>query len=482
MAKLAKIVSDLQPYPAYKPSGVEWLGDVPTHWEVEPNRALFEEVNERERPDEPLLSVTITQGVIRQTELLADSSKKDSSKLDKSSYKLVRFGDIAYNKMRAWQGAIGVSWDQGIVSPAYVVQRPRHRTNSQYMHHLFRTPAFAKEAERWSYGIASDMWSLRPEQFKGIYACLPPVPEQAAIARYLDYADRRIQRCIRAKQKLITLLEEQKQAIVHQAISGQIDVRVSKPYPSYKDSGVEWLGGVPEHWEVIRLGRLITLTTGFPFKSEGFTQSEEDVRLLRGINVALGRLRWKETVRWPADDTENFAEYLLEPGDIVLGMDRPIIQDGIRVALVDLSDVPSLLLQRVARIRPGNELNRDFAFLLLSGKGFSDYLAPIFTGVSVPHLSPEQIRGYRLALPSLAEQEQILEWLGPRIGAIRSGMDCAIREILLLREYRTRLTADVVTGKFDVREAAARLADEFDESDASGMICAKTTDKLDTLA
>ncbi len=368
--------------------------------------------------------------------------------------------------MRAWQGAVGVSDYQGIVSPAYIVERPRAGTSSRYLHYFLRTPAFAKEAERWSYGITSDMWSLRPEHFKMIYGCLPPLSEQTAIVRFLDHADRRIQRYIRAKQKLIALLEEQKLAIIHQAVTGQIDVRTGQPYPGYKDSGVEWLGEVPEQWGLIRLGRLITLTTGFPFKSEGFTQAEEDIRLLRGINVAPGRIRWEEIVRWPAVDTEDFAAYHLELGDIVLGMDRPIVQGGIRVAVVDRADIPSFLLQRVGRIRPSKELNRDFAFLLLRCKSFSDYLAPIFTGISVPHLSPDQIKGFRLALPRLAEQEQILEWLGPRIRAIRSLADLAMSEIFLLREYRARLIADVVTGKLDVREAAARLPDEIEKPES----------------
>ena len=150
----------------------------------------------------------------------------------------------------------------------------------------------------------------------------------------------------------------------------------STPTSVSSPPGVEWLGDVPEHWEVIRFGRLITLTTGFPFKSEGFIQSEEDVRLLRGVNIAPGRLRWEEVVRWSAADTDNFAEYQLELGDIVLGMDRPIIQDGIRVAVVEQSDVPSLLLQRVARIRPGEELKRDFTLLLLRGQEFLRLLGP----------------------------------------------------------------------------------------------------------
>ena len=122
------MMRDLKPYPAYKDSGVPWLGQVPEHWDVLPNRAIFTEVKDRDRIDEQLLSVTISQGVIPQSELLSNSSKKDSSNEDKANYKLVRPGDIAYNKMRAWQGAVGVSRCRGIVSPAYIVVRPRGET------------------------------------------------------------------------------------------------------------------------------------------------------------------------------------------------------------------------------------------------------------------------------------------------------------------------------------------------------------------
>ena len=252
----------LRPYPRKKDTGVEWLGEVPEHWIVLPNRILFEEVKERNRPEEPMLSVTIKRGVIRQNDLLEDSSKKDGSNLDKSAYKLVQPGDIAYNKMRAWQGAVGASDYRGIVSPAYVVERPRKGVGSHYFHYLLRTPAFAKEAERWSYGITSDMWSLRPEHFKMIYACLPPPTEQTAIVRFLDHADRRIRRYIRAKQKLIALLEEQKQGIIHQAVTGKIDARTNQPYPAYKDSGIEWLEKVPAHWELRRVKQVAQVLRG----------------------------------------------------------------------------------------------------------------------------------------------------------------------------------------------------------------------------
>jgi type I restriction enzyme S subunit len=452
------MIAYLLPYPAMKDCGVPWLGGVPEHWRVVPNRAVFAEVKERDRPGADMLSVTITRGVIRQDALLEDSARKDSSKLDKSAYKLVSPGDIAYNKMRAWQGAIGVSEYEGIVSPAYVVQRPREGAAPRYLHYLLRTPAFAKEAERWSYGITSDMWSLRPEHFKMIYSCLPPVPEQVAIVRFLDYADRRIRRCIRANQKLIKLLEEQKQAIIHRAVTRGLD-----PDVRLTPSGVEGLGNVPQHWEVVRLGRLIELVTGFPFQSDGFTQDAEDIRLLRGVNISPGKIRWKDVVRWPRSEHDDYRAFDLRVGDIVLGMDRPMVQSGTRVATLGESDIPALLLQRVARIRPQDELRSEFLMLLLTGKSFADYLTPIFTGISVPHLSPEQIRSFRFALPTDNEQREIVSGTAEKTREIGASIVSTARAIELLREYRTRLMADVATGKLDVREAAARLPDEVEE-------------------
>ena len=247
----------LKPYSDYKSSGVDWLGDVPEHWDVLPNRVHFIEVNEKNHPLEQMLSVTIREGIILQSELLEDTSKKDGSRVDRTSYKLVQPGDIAYNKMRAWQGAVGVSAYQGIVSPAYVVQRPRPGHDSRFLHYLLRTPNFAKEAERWSYGITSDMWSLRPEHFRMIYSCIPPIDEQTAIVRYLDQADERIRRAISAKERLIELLTEQRQAIIHRAVTRGLD-----PNVRLKDSGVEWLGEIPAHWDTVSVKRVYSIQLG----------------------------------------------------------------------------------------------------------------------------------------------------------------------------------------------------------------------------
>jgi len=459
------VIDGLKPYPRMKDSGVPWLGEVPEHWEVLPNRAVFEEVKERDHPDEVMLSVTIAKGVIRQDALLADSSKKDSSNLDRSAYKLVRPGDLAYNKMRAWQGAVGVSEYRGIVSPAYVVQRPRKGAQSRYLHYLLRTPAFAKEAERWSYGITSDMWSLRPEHFKMIYSCLPPLAEQTAIVRFLDHADRRIRRYIRAKQKLIKLLEEQKQAIIHQAVTGRIDVRTGQPYPAYKNSGVEWLGEVPADWEVVRLKEVTTtLEQGWSPQCDSQPADSHEWGVLKVGCVNGDEFDPQQNKRLPPT-FEVSSNLEIRDGDILVS--RANTRELLGLAAIAIAPRPKLLLcDKLFRFRTVRE-KVDPRFLVhvirqqtsraqieSSTNGASDFMQNIGQGV---------IRNLQLSLPPIELQVQIVEWLRLKTSALTAAALKAQREIALLHEYRTRLIADVVTGKLDVREAAARLPDEDDD-------------------
>ena len=395
---------------------------------------------------------------ITQRNSAAGGEEQDTRAESLVGYKCVEPNDLVVNIMLAWNGSMGVSQFKGIASPAYCVYRFRDAMSPWYFHYLLRSLTYKSRIRAVSTGVVESRLRLYTDDLYRLEGLVPPPEEQTAIVRFLDHADRRIRRYIRAKEKLIALLEEQKQAIIHQAVTGRIDVRTGQPYPAYKPSGVEWLGDVPANWQVLRLGRVIDLMVGFPFKSEDFSQSEEDMRLLRGINVAPGQLRWDEVVRWPADDVDRFSEYQIAVGDIILGMDRPIIGSGIRVAVANESDVPSLLLQRVSCIRPARaRLAREFALRVLSSNSFLNYLTPIFTGVSVPHLSPEQTRGFWISLPSVAEQEAITKHLTSELGPIQSAAERAQSQISLLREYRTRLIADVVTGKFDVREAAAAL-------------------------
>ena len=448
-------------YPTYREAGVEWLGNVPEHWGVVPlkrigwfcsgagfpisaqgNRGgeiLFAKVSDMNRSGNSREINRTANYVSREIArgLRAHIFPPDTIVFPKVG------GALLTNKRRILMHETCI--DNNLMGCVVT------SAQTEFVFRLLRWLDLGALAK------PGPVPAIGEREVGEIRVPLPPLPEQRAIVRFLDHADRRIRRYIRAKERLIELLEEERQATIHEAVTGQIDVRTGQPYPAYKDSSVEWLGKVPEDWEVSRLGRLLKLAVGFPFKSEGFTQSDDDIRLLRGVNIAPGRLRWDSVVRWPVEDADSFAEYRMQVGDIVLGMDRPIIQGGTRVAVVSESDVPSLLLQRVARVRVGESLIRDFAMALLGGKGFSDYLAPIFTGISVPHLSPEQIKGFQFALPSVVEQKAINEHVKSATYATQSAIAATLTQVQLLEEYRTRLIADVVTGKLDVHEAEASL-------------------------
>lgn len=238
-------------YEKYKDSGVPWLGEIPEHWGVTRNFGLFDERKEINQPDMELLAVTIKKGVIKQSEI---TTKKDSSNEDKSKYKVVRQGDLAYNKMRMWQGAIGESLYDGIVSPAYIILNTRNKLYSRYFHYLYRTGKFIQEANRHSYGLCDDMNSLRYEDFKTIYSPIPPEEDAIRILEFLDQKNAEIDAAIAKKQQLIQLLNEQKAILINRAVTKGLN-----PDVKMKDSGVEWIGEIPEHWEIKRAKYIFNL-------------------------------------------------------------------------------------------------------------------------------------------------------------------------------------------------------------------------------
>jgi type I restriction enzyme S subunit len=447
---------NLKPYPEYKDSGVEWLGKIPQHWQIFPNRALFVEVNERNHPDESLLSVTIGHGVIQQAALLANTSKKDSSNENKSNYKLVQPHDIAYNKMRAWQGAVGVSKYRGIVSPAYVVMRLRNSQNPWYFHYLYRTPMFAKEAERWSYGITSDMWSLRPEHFKMIYTTLPSLPEQSAIVRFINYFERRINRLIRAKQKMIGLLNEQKQAVINQYVTGKIDPRTGKHYPRYKPSGVEWLGNIPEHWEVKRLKAIARIRYGL---GQPPRETLTGLPLIRATNVDNGKILENNLVRVDPADVPKTRNAFLKAGEIIVVRSGALTADSALIPKEYEGAVAGYdMVVTVKRASP-----EFIALALLSSYVQTDQLIIASMRAAQPHLNAEELGSAIIILPPDEEQNQIVEYVLNMSLPIKIATMRLEREIALLREYRTKLIADVVTGKLDVRGVELPAMEETDE-------------------
>lgn len=218
----------MKPYLAYKNTDVNWVREIPEHWNLLPNIAIFDERVEKGFPDLQLLSVTIGQGIIRQAD---NETKKDISNEDKSNYKRVCVGDIAYNRMRMWQGAVGESKYEGIVSPAYIVLKPKVEMNVRYFHYLFRIPHYISESYRNGYGICDDQHSLRYTNFKRMLSIFPPVEEQNDIVSFLDIKVNSITKLMKLGQLSIGrtfkdagLLQEYKHRLITDVVTGRVKV------------------------------------------------------------------------------------------------------------------------------------------------------------------------------------------------------------------------------------------------------------------
>ncbi len=462
------MIADLEPYPAYRDSGVPWFEVVPAHWATSRLKAVFCEVDRRSGTgEEPLLSLRMQQGLVDHHAM----GGKPIPPSNLVNYKLTQPGEIVMNRMRAAAGLFAATLTVGLVSPDYAVLRPKALADLQYFVYLFRTPLMMSIFRLESRGLGtgeSGFLRLYIDRFGMLSVPVPRLEEQSAIVRFLDYVDRRIQRYIRAKQKLIKLLEEQKQAIIHRAVTRGLD-----PDVRLKPSGVEWLGEVPEHWEVVRSGSVFRLFGGFAFPGSGFLRGAIDSPLpivLTPVNFEpSGGLRFAptHTVRFSGEFPSQF---VLKPGDLVtvltdLSSKRLILG---RAGLVTIGGL--LLNQRTARIdlhkSVSNNITLEYLYYVLNTNAVRQQTIASSRGSTVFHTSPTRMLAARWALPPVSEQRNILKKLGK---VEQAHLDTTARlscEVALMHEYRTRLIADVVTGKLDVREAASRLPDEAKEAES----------------
>ena len=274
-----------RPYPAYKDSGVEWLGRIPTNWEVTENRWLFRESDSRSKyGEEELLTVSHITGVTRRSE------KPDVTMMDAAShegYKLCGSGDLAINTMWAWMGALGVACEDGMVSPSYNVYCISSAALvPSYYDYLCRVPTHIVEITRHSKGIWSSRLRLYPDTFRNIQTPVPPKLQQRRITDFLDRTTAKIDALVAKKERLIKLLQEKRTAVITRAVTKGLDADVSM-----KDSGVEWVGEIPAHWEIARL-KQVTDKIGSGKTPAGGAQHyvADGVMLFRSQNVQFGGL------------------------------------------------------------------------------------------------------------------------------------------------------------------------------------------------
>ena len=429
----------IAPYSAYKPSGVPWLGDVPEHWEVVQLGRIgtFSKGSGGTKDDEvpdgiPCVRYgdlyTTHKSFISQTRGYVSPAKA-------SAYTPINRGDVLFPTSgetieEIGKSAVNLMRTQALCGGDLIVFWPTVPMQPKFAGYALDSPAAQTQKSLMGRGIT--IMHIYSGQLKYLWLALPPLFEQRAIVRYLDYVDRRVRRYVRAKEKLIGLLEEEKQAVINQAVTRGLD-----PNVRLKPSGVEWLGDVPEQWETSRV------------KTEFLCLNRRRVPLSA---VERGAMTQRRYDYYGASGVIDRVEDYLFDDELLL-----IAEDGANLVL---RNSPLAIVVR------GKFWVNNHAHILKPRRGNLEYFAavmerlnytPWISGAAQPKLTQDRLMSIAIAVPPRLEQDEIIASTKAQTSGLTAGIVQARRQIELLEEYRTRLIADVVTGKLDVREAAAQL-------------------------
>ena len=422
----------MNPYPGYKLSSMKWLEHIPTHWSVERGKRLLQKM-ERPTLDTDDIVTCFRDGVVT----LRKNRRTDgfTESLQEIGYQGIRAGDLVIHAMDAFAGAVGVSDSDGKGTPVYSVCKPESQANAYYYAYAIREMARSQWIVALAKGVRERSTDFRYTALAAEPLPVPPLPEQTTIVHYLDHTDSRVRRYISAKERLIELLTEQKQAIINQAATRGID-----PNVRLKPSGVEWLGDVPTHWEVTRV------------KNEFHNLNPRRVPLSA---VERGGMSIRKYDYYGASGVIDKVESYLFDDELLL-----IAEDGANLVLRNLP---------LAIIANGKFWVNNHAHILKPIRGNIKFLAgvmegleytPWISGAAQPKLTMDRLMGIAIAVPPRREQDEITASVSRQTSPLDRAIDRARRQTTLMQEYRTRLIADVVTGKLDVREVAAQLPDE----------------------
>lgn len=460
--ELTGVATGLPIYAEMKDSGVEWLGRVPAHWEVRRIGQLGHLSKGRggSKEDETAAGVAcVRYGDLYTThEYFIHSSRSAVPERVADEYSRIEFGDVLFATSgetldEIGKSAVNLIHSRAVCGGDILLFRCKRQANARYLGYATGSRSATAQKARMGRGIT--VMHVYGNQLKRLAVPFPPLPEQSAIVRYLDHMNRRIRRAIRSRERLVELLAEQKQAAIEQAVTGGIDVRTGRPYPAYKDCGVEWLGQVPAHWKIRRNGRLFVERNEIGFKDLPILE----VSLRTGVRV-------RDMVDGARKQRmENRSQYKrAAKGDIAYNMMRAW-QGATGVVPADGLVSPAYV---VAKPLPGTEALYSSALFRL--RGYKQEIDSQSRGI-VPdrnRLYWEAFKRMRSPHPPSAEQTAIVRHLERLTANTATASDRAERQIALLREYGERLTADVVTGKVDVWGAAANLPEVVPLDTVSG--------------
>ena len=435
-------MASVHPYPAYRPAIVPWLGDLPAHWDVNRLKANVSEVvnlTDRHRPDERYIALEHVES------WTGKITEPDDGVSFGSQAKRFKPGDVLFGKLRPYLAKVAKPKHDGVCVGEFLVLRPKKGTmKSSYLERLMRSKPVIDAVDASTFGAKMPRadWNF----IGNMGLPLPPTDEQAAIVRYLDHADDLISSYISAKERLIALLEEQRQAVIHQAVTRGLDPKVQ-----LKDSGVEWLGDVPHHWQLRQLKQVSTILRG------KFTHRPRNDPSLYG-----GPYPFIQTGDVTAANKmiTKHKQTLNEQGLAVSAMfpaGTLVMTIAANIGDVAVLDFNACFPDSVVGFFPNKNAERDFLYYLFQAiKPELLREAPVNTQ---GNLNVNRIGSKIIPLPSTPEQVTIIDCLDEATVRIDAAIDHTHRQVELISEYRTRLIADIVTGQIDVRNTPVELPD-----------------------
>ncbi len=439
----------MKPYSSYKPSGIPWLAPIPAHWETKRAKRLFHKMERPPQHNDKVVTCfrdgAVTLRENRRTEGFTES-------LQEIGYQGIREGDLVVHNMDAFAGAIGVSDSDGKGTPVYSVCTMTPDANAHYYAATIREMARSQWVTALATGIRERSTDFRYATLAQQILPVPPPDEQATIVRYLDYADDLINRYISAKERLIALLEEQRQAVIHQAVTRGLD-----PHVPLKPSHIPQVRDIPSHWSARRLKNLADVHFS---NVDKHTQDDEiPIELCNYVDVYRNDYITKHIPFMTATaDQSEIDRFRLQIEDVLITKDSEVWNDIGVPSLVKHTHEHLICGYHVAILRPWTTaLSGRFLFRVLQDTTISYQFHIAANGVTRFGLAQGTIKSVITPRPPIDEQEAIADFLDKQTETIQTEIERGRRQIGLLHEYRTRLIADVVTGQIDVRDAAIDL-------------------------
>ena len=415
-----------------KDSGIEWIGEIPTDWELSKIGAVYEERNEKvSDADFPPLSVT-KQGVVPQLETAAKT-------IDGDNRKLIRKNDFVINSRSDRRGSCGISEYDGSCSLINTVLKPRRNMCNAYYSFVFRSERFADEFYRWGNGIVDDLWSTKWSNMKRIYIPAPSLQEQRRIAAYLDRKCSQIDAIIARQQEVIEKLKAYKLSVITEAVTKGLN-----PNVPMKDSGVEWIGEIPQCWSGKRLADLCDRGITYGIVKLG-DEDESGIKVIRCSDVNPGYIDESNIRTVTSSLSKEYNRTILRGGEVVV---------NVRGTLGGCAIVPEHMrgynIAREVAMVSVTKANPQFVMYNILSKAFQSYQQYSLRGVIYTGLNIGLLSKYMLFLPSIDEQEYIVNFLNKKVTCIDRVIQKKQCLLDYLQEYKKSLIYEVVTGKKEV--------------------------------